>query len=350
MSPEAPATERRAVGTRVLVRAELGGWTQSWDELVLGADLPSPFLRSWWVGRVAVHPLFLLVVDAEERLLGGLALEVAGRFPVRRLRVAGGGTLTPDHLDLVASPGASDPAVRALAHWWSEQRRTVVDLRGVREGTRLAEVFGGASAEASDVAPCEPVESFEAWLAARSPSFRKRLRRLERQAARAGVRFREVTGEELPAALDTFSRLHVARSDRTDLARELPRLRRAVAQAHVAGEAVAVVAEAAGRWAWVGIGFVTGGRLSLYQSARSGEPAFDGLGTLLDVALIEAGCARGVHEIDFLRGAEPYKASFVTGQRLLLRIRAHQGRLAGALLGGARAARALRRAVRRRRI
>lgn len=327
---------------RIVVRPALGEWRDAWDALVSSAPLPTPFLCSWWLEAVARRAHFVLVVDGE-RLIGGLALEVVGRFPVRRVQVAGGGTLTPDHLDLVADRGVRDVVVSALHGWWSQQRRVAVDLRGVRDDADLLDVVAPAVVETDAVAPYEPICSSEAWLERRSGSFRKRLRRLERRAERAGVVLRGVEDVEVPAVLDAFEAFHAGRDDRAQLTREMPRLRRAVEAGHRAGQVVLAVAEAHGRYGWVGIALLGGGRLCLYQSARSGDPIFDGLGTLLDRELIQLGVGRGATEIDFLRGAEAYKASFVGEERALLRIRAGRGPGAVGYLRLARAAGSVRR-------
>ncbi|MGN6780314.1 MAG: GNAT family N-acetyltransferase [Marmoricola sp.] len=329
---------------RIVVRPALGEWRDAWDALVSSAPLPTPFLRSWWLEAVSRRSQFVLVVDGE-RLIGGLALEVAGRFPVRRVQVGGGGTLTPDHLDLVAASDTRDVVVVALRAWWTHQHGVAADLRGIRDGADLLEVVAPASVEAEDVAPYEPVVSYEEWLERRSGSFRKRLRRLERHAARAGVVLRGVEDDEVAGVLDAFAAFHAAREDRAQLSREIPRLRRAVEAGHRAGEVVLAVAEADGRYGWVGIALVAGRRLCLYQSARSGDPIFDGLGTLLDRELIRLGLDRGVTEVDFLRGAEAYKASFVAEERALLRIRAGRGPVAEASLRLVRAAGSLRRGI-----
>ena len=59
----------------LLVTDNLDGWEHQWDQLVDLSPLASPFLRSWWLrGTQASATRFLLVV-AEDRLLGGLALD-----------------------------------------------------------------------------------------------------------------------------------------------------------------------------------------------------------------------------------------------------------------------------------
>ena len=91
----------------------------------------------------------------------------------------------------------------------------------------------------------------------------------------------------------------------------------------------------------VSLAFVVGGRLSLYQVARSLDPEHDGAGNVLLVAVIEDAVAAGCHEIDLLRGGEAYKASFADGTRTVGRLRAAHGAAARALLGAEDVARSI---------
>src|SRR5438093_9962218 len=84
-----------ALTTRVA--SELGTFRAAWDALVDGIEVPSPFLRSWWLHHAAgPHPVFVLVLEGET-LVGGLALQQDRRWGIPRLRVQGAGALCPDH-------------------------------------------------------------------------------------------------------------------------------------------------------------------------------------------------------------------------------------------------------------
>ena len=78
--------------------------------------------------------------------------------------------------------------------------------------------------------------------------------------------------------------------------------------------------------------FEVAGRVSLYQSARLTDRRWRDATTVLLAAIIDDACARGLSEVDFLRGDEPYKRRFAPNQRQMLRLVAGQGVVG--LLGG----------------
>jgi CelD/BcsL family acetyltransferase involved in cellulose biosynthesis len=82
--------------------------------------------------------------------------------------------------------------------------------------------------------------------------------------------------------------------------------------------------------------FEVAGRVSLYQSARLTDRRWRDVTTVLLAAIIDDACARGFREVDFLRGAEPYKGRFAPDHRELLRLVAGTG-VSGRLGGVTRA-------------
>ena len=119
----------------------LDGWAAQWDQLVDSSPLPSPFLRSWWLtGAGGPGRHFLLVVDGAQ-LLGGLALE--RRHPMLSVRMMGDGSLCPDHLDLLAVPGHEAAVVSLLRDWLCRPGERLLDLKGIRPGSRLIEALPG---------------------------------------------------------------------------------------------------------------------------------------------------------------------------------------------------------------
>ncbi len=83
--------------------------------------------------------------------------------------------------------------------------------------------------------------------------------------------------------------------------------------------------------------FEVAGRVSLYQSARLTDRRWRDATTVLLAAIIDDACARGLSEVDFLRGDEPYKGRFAPNHRQMLRLVAGQG-VVGRLGGVTRAA------------
>src|SRR5262245_13102097 len=122
---------------RLVTQPSLGPWAEQWDRLGETLPLPSPFLRSWWLGATAQgRPGFLLVIE-DGRLIGGLAVQHEPRAGLDVIRLMGTGVLCPDHLDRLAAPGREDAVDRALASWWKRPGSRLVDLDGVATGSQL---------------------------------------------------------------------------------------------------------------------------------------------------------------------------------------------------------------------
>lgn len=73
------------------------------------------------------------------------------------------------------------------------------------------------------------------------------------------------------------------------------------------------------------ISFITGGRWSTYQLARSLDHEMSDLGTVLRLVAIEDACEAGFAEWDCLRGDQSFKRAFTSRSRRLLRARAAHG-------------------------
>lgn len=335
MSLSAPSATRTSLDPASELHVEvvdhLGGHAAAWDDLVASADLVSPFLRSWWLGSMdaARRPCIVLVHGAD-RLLGGIALQRGRLLGVEVLTVLGGGRLCPDHLDLVAEPGHEELVVGALTEWLRRPGARVVDLDGLRDDALALRLFPHEQAVVAELAPYEPLPADAAdYFAARGSRVRGKAGKGRRRLERAGVTFRRTV--DPVAALDAFEALHGVREDRQELLGHREELRRFFLAGFAAGEARSYEAELGGELVGVLLGFTTGGRWATYQIARSLDRGVRDVGTVLDVVSIEEACAEGIAELDLLRGAEPYKESFATQARGLLRLRAAHG-LRGRLL------------------
>ena len=85
----------------------------------------------------------------------GLALEK--RHPMLSVRMMGDGSLCPDHLDLLAVPGRETAVVSLLRDWLCRPREFLLDLKGIRPGSRLTEALSGrVRREPMVVAPSRP--------------------------------------------------------------------------------------------------------------------------------------------------------------------------------------------------
>lgn len=309
-------------GLTVVEQDALGAHRDRWDELVLASRLPTPFLRAWWLDAVSTtSDRYVLVLDGEE-LVGGLALERRTRWGIERYRFLGGGTLCPDHLDLVVAPGREDEVATALRTWFARRWGRLLDLRGVAEDAVVLGVFPRWRSE-DDGAPYEPLpESVETFLARRSKNFRRSALRAERQFAQHGAVSRRLELAEIPEALADFADIQRRRSGREALLSEMPRIERAVVAGARAGEARVLATDVDGERAAVVVAFATAGRLGLYQVARRTEQRFSRVGTVVAMAMVRDAIATGMGEVDFLRGDEAYKFAFAGERRTLWRIRA----------------------------
>ena len=324
---------------RRLVVPGLGQWAAAWDELVVQAAVPSPFLRSWWLNAVAGDKSeFILVLEGDD-LVGGLALERRHRLGVPVYRFPGSGTLCPDHLDLLAKRGREPAVQRSIDEWFSRPGSRVLDLDGLAENSLLEPTFANARTTTIDVAPWDELPtSASEYIATLSSNLRKTLRQTQRRFSEAGVSHRRIScsnprcGDDAAAALHEFTRLQELRGGRGALLREMPRLIPALMAGLDRGEVQLDVLKTADRVILVLISFQLGGAVRLYQSARLLDREWrDALAvTLLEV--VRQACENGCRELDLLRGDESYKPRFVRQKRAIRRLRAAHGLLGAAIL------------------
>jgi hypothetical protein len=326
----------------------LSGWAAQWDQLVDSSPLPSPFLRSWWLtGTGGPGRHFLLVIDGAH-LLGGLSLE--GRYPMLSVRMMGDGPLCPDHLDLLAAPGHEAAVVSLLRDWLCRPGERLLDLKGIRAGSRLIEALPGrVRREPMVAAPFAPLpDSPQAYRAALPSQFRKNLRVAAKRLAAEGVTHRTIRGRAVPQRLEILRELHQAQwGSRSGFLPVFDRFATGFAGGCAADEVVVHELGHDNLVVAIVTAFEVADRVSLYQSARLTDRRWRDATTVLLAAIIDDACARGFNEVDFLRGDEPYKGRFAPNRREMSRLVAGQG-VAGRLGGVTKAAefRATRTAVR----
>ena len=317
---------------RVEAVSVLGDRRAAWDELVEALPLPTPFLRSWWLEAVADrYTSYLLVLDADGTLVGGLPVQVRRRLGVSLVRVTGSGPLCPDHLDAVSAPGRTGDVCAALDSWLRRQGHVLLDLDGLVERSTLGGCWGPASP--LDVAPYRTLTTREDYVNGLSTSRRRALKRAHRKLTALDVRHRSVDGDRLIEALRAFRLLQEDRQGRRHLVDNLQVLDAALVAGHARGEVRVDVLERPDRVVAVMIAFLVADRISLYQVARSTERDDDGAGNVLLHEVFQDASTRGWREIDLLRGAEEYKYKFVDQTRQLWRIRRAFGTRARAVLG-----------------
>ena len=330
---------------------ELTSWGAhglDWDSLVASVAQPTPFLRRWWLDASASPRRRYVLVTRGSQLVGGAALDVDRVAGLRRVRFAGQGVLCPDHLDLLALPGHEDAVVDAFASWLSALGPCVLDLDGLVPASLVSRAAGLASSR-TEAAPYGVLPgSGEEWMAQRSSSFRRSVRRSTKALAAAGLLAEAVGPQGIDRALDDFEALHATRPGRQDLLAEMGTLRTAL---HAGARHDEVWVHRLGdddRTVAVSIALVLGDRISLYQVARSTDPEHDGAGTALLAHVIGAAADAGLACADLLRGGEGYKSSFVDSVQEVHRLRAGLGRSGRAAVAAAELAARGRRRVRAR--
>jgi hypothetical protein len=268
---------------------------------------------------------FLLVVDGAH-LLGALALEK--RHPMLSVRMMGDGALCPDHLDLLAAPGHEATVISLLRDWFCRHGERLLDLKGIRAGSRLIEALPGrVRREPMAVAPFTPLpDSPEAYRAMLPSQFRRNLRASAKRLAAEGVTHQTIRARSVLQRLDTLRELHTSQwGSRSNFLPVFDRFAAGFAGGCTADEVV--VHELGNDNLVVAIvtTFEVAGRVSLYQSARLTGRRWRDATTVLLAAIIDDACARGFNEVDFLRGDEPYKGRFAPTHREMFRLVAGTG-------------------------
>jgi CelD/BcsL family acetyltransferase involved in cellulose biosynthesis len=312
----------------------LNAWSPQWDQLVDSSPLPSPFLRSWWLTGAGGPGRHFLLVVAGAHLLGGLALEK--RRSMLSVRMMGDGLLCPDHLDLLAAPGHEAAVVSLLRDWLCRPGERLLDLKGIRAGSRLIEALPGrVRREPMSAAPFTTLpDSPEAYRATLPPQFRKNLRVATKRLAAEGVTHQTIRGRAGLQRLDILRELHMSQwGSRSDFLPVFDRFAAGFAGGCAADEVVVHELGKDNLVVATVTAFEVAGRMSLYQSARLTDRRWRDATIVLLADIIDDACARGFTEVDFLRGDEPYKRRFTTDHREVLRLVAGKG--AVGRLGGA---------------
>ena len=309
-----------------VVVPSLGMWAEDWDELVDALPLPSPFLRSWWLGHVAEgDPHFVLALDGEV-LVGGAAFQVTVRRGAEAVGMLGDGPLAPDHLDLVAQPGRVHEVVDVLRRWFRRPGSRVIDLVGlVDEAWILGAMPPGSIVYPHEVAPFAPLPpDWADYLAGRPGQVRSTITRGTKRLGKAGIvaRRRELSEPALvDSALDDLYRLHDARwGSGSAVLDSWAGFAAALWAGAPSGEVrVTDLVDAEGEVVAIELELCVGRRVAFYQAGRIESHDLRGSGTVLKAAVIRDAIDNGALEFDLLRGNEAYKAEWASAQRRLLR-------------------------------
>jgi len=236
--------------------------------------------------------------------------------------------LCPDHLDLLAAPGHEAAVVSLLRGRLCRPGEHLLDLKGIRAGSRLIEALPGrVRHQPMAVAPFTPLpDNPEEYRATLPSQFRRNLRVSAKRLAADGVTHQAIRGQAVVQRLETLRELHQAQwGSHSGFLPVFDRFAAGFAGGCAADEVVVhelgndnlVVATVTA--------FEVAGRVSLYQSARLTDRRWRDVTTVLLAAIIDEACARGFKEVDFLRGDEPYKGRFTRKHREMMRLVAGQG-------------------------
>ncbi len=276
-------------------------WVQLWERCPYATPFQSPeWLIPWWD---IFHPGRLrCLVRRDSGQLAGLAPLYEDAAGVTRFIGAG----ITDYCDVLVQPGCG-------VAWIYDQVGTA-EFQDVRPESPLLEAVP-ERAVVADGEACPALQlpaAVENWKAAIPKGIRRNLRRY---GARLGDIEFEASAD--PACLEHLFHLHGARwrqlrGEPGVLADDaLAEFHRRVAAGFARrGWLHFWIMRAGGTVAAVIYGFVCRGRAYFYLSGFDPKLAPYSPGTLVIAFAIESAIKEGLREIDFLRGAEPYKLAW----------------------------------------
>jgi len=218
--------------------------------------------------------------------------------------------------------------VGLLRDWLCRPGERLLDLRGIRAGSRLIEALPGrVRREPLAVAPFTPLpDSPEAYRAALPSQFRRNLRVSAKRLAAEGLTHQTIRGRAVLQSLGTLRELHESQwRSRSSFLPVFDRFAAGFAGGCAADEVAVHELRNDNLVVATVTAFEVAGRVSLYQSARLTDRRWRDATTVLLAAIIDDACARGFSEVDFLRGDEPYKGRFAPNHREILRLVAGKG-------------------------
>ncbi len=239
------------------------------------------------------------------------------RVPFRTLTWAIGDTSAPDHLDVLAVPGAdlAPLARRVFGLPWK-----VIHLGALADpapaARRLADelVALGCHAEYRSDHRCPYIElpaSWEGFLRGMSSARRETIRRKERALFKRGqVEVEQVPPERFEEGWDTLVSLHEQRWGRGGVLSGPNRVaqhRPMVTHEGAAWETWLSILRVDGRPVAAWYGFASHGTVSYYQGGRDLAWGRDSVGQVLMGIMIRRAIERGFRRFDFMRGEESYK-------------------------------------------
>jgi CelD/BcsL family acetyltransferase involved in cellulose biosynthesis len=308
----------------------------AWDALCDAAAHATPFQRpAWaipWMRHMGAGGPRALALRCGRDLVGLLATNGWTAGGRRTLSLVGAGV--SDHLDVLAAPGFEQTVLDATTEWlegtreeWDECAFDEIGPCALLQGLR-APPGTLATRQLQSVCPVLTLPEGEWELeravpTAQAARWRKAWRRADRVASVDLVRpDRGDLGEALRALFALHAKRWESRNQPGVLdAAPVRRLHEEAARAFAARGALRLYGlRYDGRYAAVVYGFREARRLHLYMQGI--DPALERAspGTILVGLVVQDALREGVHQIDFLRGAEPYKYAWGASDEASVRL------------------------------
>lgn len=329
-----------------------------WDHLLSVTENGSVFQSwewafSWWQTFGSGKQLSIIAVRDDQSNL--VALWPLYRRPasylglrLRELRLLGTGQeVSPDYMGCLASPGRAEAAVPALLDWLEANRREwdLLRLNEVRAGLGWVEQLVGDSharrwpARVVPRARCFYVELPDSWdrycklLASKvRRTYRRRLRNMEMFSPRY---FRWEDGGRLSEALNKLGELHRLRL--ADVGEQCGFSTPGYVRFHE------LLAPRLLERGWLGLHclsvndeiismlytFEYGGAVYVYQGGLDPTWSDYSVGTVLRCRVVQDAIARGMRELDFLKGEHSYKIECTNGVRRTINLTVNNSTVGG---------------------
>ncbi len=327
--------------TRTSLRDALALGVAAWDAVHAQSVAASPF-GGWAWHRAWADSADPAEVDASEALVlrgsdGSLqaVLPVARRqvrfrrTPVQALTWASGDTGCPDHLDILALPGADLESLALTLDTLPWQLVILSNLApDASAARRLADALArhGHAVRRQALWGCpylELCDDWERYLGTLTPTRRQTLRRKERHLRRHyAVTITDYDGARLDEGLSCLMTLHERRWASGGEAGAfqnsgVQRLHRRFAAELAARQQLWLATldlDGAPAAAWYG--FTDRDTVYFYQSGRDPRWERESVGLVLMGAMIRRAIERGYRRFDFLRGDDAYKRHWTETRRM----------------------------------
>ena len=312
------------------------------------------FMHAWlaaWLEELAPDAeLHVLTAWDADRLVAALPLygsQDAGRG--RRWAFMGTGTLTPNHLDVIAEPEVLEQVRTRFVGLLLDESENwdVLEFDKLPADSETAQALDAAfarrgiatSCSVSAVCPyCDLPATFEEYVATRKRDLRKEMRQKRRRFAAEPDKYKLAfadTEEGALSALERLEAIHQARwqgkgypgafADPRVVAFHAKVVRAAVAAGYLRTYTLSID----GQVAAVSYNFRIGSTVQGYLSSFDARWADESPGVALRSYVIERAIAEGVTRYDFLEGSEHYKFAWCTDARENLRVRVFNRSVAG---------------------